>query len=73
MGRSQSLICQHLRGDDEGARCEVIGMPIRLAQDADIRLCMNGRYEACPYYMLSLHELALAAMRNYGECCGRQD
>jgi hypothetical protein len=57
-------ICKHLKGGPEGARCAVINRLVRSVEDADIRLCMSRRHEACGYYVLFLRQLVLRAARS---------
>lgn len=52
-------ICPNFQGGSEGATCGVASEFIRDMEYADIRLCMNRRYEACSLYILSLKKMAL--------------
>ncbi len=56
MHQRTGLICYHLKGSYEGARCGVVNYLVRLIEDADIRLCMSRHFETCSYYMLSLRK-----------------
>lgn len=58
MYQRSGLICRHLRGSYEGARCGFLNQLVRLVEDADIRLCMSRHFETCSYYMLSLRGYA---------------
>jgi len=58
MYQRSGLVCHHLKGSHEGARCGVLNELIRLVEDADIRLCMSRHFETCSYYMLSLRRYA---------------
>lgn len=53
-----NLICPHLKGSSEGASCDVVKTFIKDIVDADIKLCMNRRFEGCSIYYLYLKELA---------------
>lgn len=59
MYTKSNVICPNLQGSSEGATCNVFNSFIRDMEDADIRLCMNRRYEACSLYVLSLRRMAL--------------
>ncbi len=52
-----NLICLHLRGNPEGARCDVFDTAIRDIVDVDIRLCLGRRHEACSIYHMSLKKI----------------
>ncbi len=54
-----NVICPHLIGSTDGVICGIGNELIRDIGDADIRLCMNRRYEACSIYKASLIEMAV--------------
>ncbi|MBI5026712.1 MAG: hypothetical protein HZC12_08335 [Nitrospirae bacterium] len=58
MYQRSNVICPHLIGSPDGATCSIANEFIRNMEDADIRLCMNRRYEACSIYKSSLIKMA---------------
>ena len=48
------LICPHLKGSPLGAICSVADYLIKEIEDANIKICMKGRYEACYIYSIQL-------------------
>ncbi len=59
MYMKSNVICPNLQGSSDGATCSVVSKFIMAMEDADIRLCMNRRYEVCSLYVLSLRRIAL--------------
>jgi len=54
-----NLLCQYLKGSHEGALCSVMDKFVRSMEDADIRICMSKRYEACSIYIRLLQREAI--------------
>lgn len=52
-------ICPNIQGGPEGATCGVANEFIRDMEYADIRLCMNRRYESCSIYVRLLQKEAM--------------
>lgn len=59
MYQKSNVICPHLIGSSEGATCSVVNKFIRYMEDADIRRCINRRYEVCSIYVRQLQKEAL--------------
>lgn len=56
---NSNIICPYLIGGSNGITCSVVSKFIRDTEDADIRLCMNRRYEVCSIYVRQLQKEAL--------------
>lgn len=59
MHTKSNIICPHLIGSPEGAICSFDNELVRNMRDADIRLCMNRRYESCSIYVRLLQKEAI--------------
>lgn len=55
---NSNIICPYLIGGFDGATCSVVSKFIRDTEDADIKLCMNRRYEVCSIYVRQLQKEA---------------
>lgn len=60
MHLKSNVICPHLIGSTDGATCSIVNELIRNRSDADIRFCLNRRYEACSIYKSSLIRMAMS-------------
>jgi len=59
MHTKSNIICPHLAGSTDGAACGIDNKLVRDIGNADIRLCMNRRYEACSIYKSLLIKMAV--------------
>ncbi|MFN3478901.1 MAG: hypothetical protein ACK415_00815 [Thermodesulfovibrionales bacterium] len=59
MQTKSNVVCPYLKGSINGAICDVTNNFIREMDDAEIRLCMNRRYEVCSIYVRLLQKEAL--------------
>ncbi len=65
MHPKSNVNCPHLIGGPEGYSCIVFNSFIRDMENADIRLCMSRRYEACFVYIFSLIMMAVKPFLPY--------
>jgi hypothetical protein len=56
MELKHNLACYHLKGSEEGAKCGVVDVAVRLIEDINIKLCLSRHHEACRFYRMSLRE-----------------
>lgn len=60
MHLKNNVICPNLTGSLDGVACSIVNEFIRNRSDADIRFCMNKRYEACSIYKSSLKRMTMS-------------
>ncbi|HIJ59729.1 MAG TPA: hypothetical protein HPP56_03830 [Nitrospirae bacterium] len=56
--RDKNVFCTYLQGTAKGIRCSCANKYLKDLITVDSRLCINGRYEACHIYLLSLRNLS---------------
>ncbi len=57
MGRIGFVLCPHLKGSVKGTICSISSSLIKDKEGFTVKLCMSRRYEACPVYRQSLHNM----------------